>query len=100
MKHLAFALVALLALAGCQTINDIDSGIQRSLPAFCQGAQTFHAGFTIAAAGGQMKPKLAAREASLWATLEPLCADPTTANSTTLVLTLMTAYVTVMKEAG
>lgn len=92
--------VVSLALAGCTTT--IDSAIQKSLPRICADAETAHIAFVAVAATGKVKQSVIDKEAFAYASLQPLCANPSQQTAATVLiqaLTLYTAMSTALKEA-
>ena len=95
MMKIAIAAVALVALAGCSTVDKIDSAIQRSLPQICSGASILHTSFVALADTGAVSAKLVTREAQAWSVLEPLCTNPGSATSTSVLVAAGNAYVVI-----
>lgn len=102
MQKLIVAVVCALALAGCQTVTDIDAAIQKSAPQLCAAATPLHESFIAVAATGAVSQKTIDREAQAWALLQPVCADPSHATSTTVLVAAANAYIVIsqaLKEA-
>lgn len=93
MKHVAAAF-ACLALASCQTA-DIDEAIQKSAPQICAAATPLHNAFVVVAASGEISQRTIDREAAAWAVLQPICADPSSATSTTILIAAAQAYIVI-----
>jgi hypothetical protein len=90
------AVVACLALAGCQTAaNNVDQAVQKSLPAICQGAATAKPVLMLLIDGGKIKAKDANAIKAAYASLEPLCADPSTVTAADVLVQATVAYLTI-----
>ena len=102
MSLISLAVVAgSLALTGCVT-TDIDSAVQKSLPAICKNADTAHIAFTAVAATGRVKVSTVQKEANAYAALQPLCANPSQQTAATVLIQALTLYTTMstaLKEA-
>lgn len=102
MQKLIVAALCTLSLAGCQTVTDIDAAIQKSAPQLCAAATPLHESFIAVAATGAVSQKTIDREATAWALLQPVCADPAHATSTTVLVAAANAYIVIsqaLKEA-
>src|ERR1051325_1504734 len=92
----ALALAACLAVAGCQTAaNNVDQAVQKSLPAICQGAATAKPVLMLLIDGGKIKPKDANAINAAYASLEPLCADPSKVTAADVLVQATVAYLTI-----
>lgn len=90
-----FALVAVsVALAGCQT-TEIDATVQKSLPAICQAANTARPALDVAIAAGKLSGKRADAVQAAYASLEPICANPSSQTAATVLVAATTAYLTI-----
>ncbi len=88
------AMLMCLALASCTTTS-LDAGIQRSLPAICQGGDTAYAVLLPFIAAGKLKPKTEAAATAAHESLVALCADPGKANLATVLVAASTAALTI-----
>lgn len=86
---------ALALLSGCQTATDIDAAIQKSAPQLCAAATPLHQSFLTVASTGAVSQKTIDREAQAWAIIEPICADPSHATSTTILIAGANAYIVI-----
>ena len=102
LKHIVAAVAAGSLLTGCQTVTDIDAAIQKSAPQLCAAATPLHESFLTVASTGAVSQKTVDREAQAWAILQPICADPAHATSTTVLVAAANAYIVIslaVKEA-
>ncbi|EFG2886016.1 cell wall anchor protein [Escherichia coli] len=91
MKLLALAAAALLTLAaGCTPSTD--AAIRDNLPKVCSGASIAHTAFTAVAAAGSIPAKTVRREAIAWAALEPLCANPGSQTTASVLVAAAQSY--------
>lgn len=88
MRLIAIA-AAGLSLAGCQTLDD---RIAASLPAICANAAQAHAAFTLATLTGRVPDRTIALEAAAWRSLQGPCADPTGADTATVLVAAAQSY--------
>lgn len=92
MKYLI--VLCMVALAGCNTTS-LDAGIQRSLPAICQGGETAYAVLLPFIAAGKLKPRTEAAATAAHDSLVALCANPGSANLATVLVAASTAALTI-----
>ena len=104
MRLIAFgaaAILAVAALSGCTTTGgkdvfaEIDSAIQQSLPQVCKAAATAQPAIQVAEAGGQLTGQKAAAVDAAYASLAPICADPSKQTAATVLVAATTAYLTI-----
>lgn len=95
LKHIVAVILAASMLAGCQTAGDIDASIQKSATQLCAAATPLHESFLTVASTGAVSQKTIDREAKGWAIIEPICADPTHATSTTILIAGANAYIVI-----
>jgi hypothetical protein len=91
---LATALLAVVALSGCQT-TEIDAAVQKSLPQICSAATTVQPALLVAESAGKLTGKTAAAVDAAYASLAPLCASPGTQTAATALVAATTAYLTI-----
>ncbi len=91
------AVAAALALAGCTTDQTakVDQAVQKSLPALCQGAATAKPVLTLLIDGGKITGKDAAAIQAAYASLEPLCVDPSSQTAAAVLVQATVAYLTI-----
>lgn len=96
-------LIAILFLTACTTTGEVDMAIQKSLPQVCASAEVAHAGFiAVAAVTTKIKERTVRQELLAYDALKPLCANPSSATSATVLITATTAALqiaTALKEA-
>lgn len=95
------ALVACVALAGCETTS-IDATVQKSLPAVCKNAETAKPVIALLIESGKLKGKKADAATAALATLDTLCVDPGSQTAASVLVAALSAYLTVssaMKSA-
>lgn len=98
MKLIAFIAAACLslALAGCQTTaTNVDNAVQKALPGICQGAATAKPVLMLLIDGGKFKAKDAAAIQAAYASLEPLCVDPSKETAAAVLVQATVAYLTI-----
>lgn len=95
MRTLLIAAAAGLSLAGCSTTSQIDTAIQKNLPAVCQGASTAHIAFVAVAATGRVSERTMRREQAAYDALAPLCVDPSKATTAAVLVAAVNAYATI-----
>lgn len=91
IKLLAVATVC-AALAGCQTMKDIDTAVQNNLPKMCSGASQIYLAFSAIASTGKIPEKYVRKADSAWAAMEVVCRDPSSVSSSTALVTAARAY--------
>ena len=86
-----------LAMAGCTTDQTakIDTAVQKSLPAICQGAATAKPVLDLLISGDKIKGKDAAAIQAAYVSLEPLCADPSSQTAAAVLVQATVAYLTI-----
>jgi len=94
MKILLVLLGCCLTLASCNTTK-LDAGIQRSLPAICQGGETAYAVLLPFIAAGKLKPRTEAAATAAHDSLLTICANPETANFATVLVSASAAVLTI-----
>lgn len=92
------ALLLTFALAACTTTN-IDTAIQQSAPQMCAAAAPLLTAFDVAAAGGAVSQRAINNVAKARAVLDPICANPSAANSTTILIAAANAYVAIVNAS-
>lgn len=100
---LVLPISAALLLGGCQITEiqkDVDKVIRSSLPEICSAATTARDTFVALSLEFQM-PESASRAVETgWAILEPLCANPSAATSTSILLRAIAAYRMIAEALG
>lgn len=97
----AAAILAVAALSGCTTTGgkdvfaQVDAAIQQSLPQVCKAAATAQPAILVAEQGGQLTGSKAAAVDAAYASLAPICADPTKQTAATVLVAATTAYLTI-----
>lgn len=96
MKILFVAIAACLALAGCQTTAaNVDQAVQKTLPAICQGAATAEPVLTLLIDGGKIKANKAAAIQAAFASIKPMCVDPSKETGADVLVQATVAYLTI-----
>jgi hypothetical protein len=96
MKLLAIIAAVAFALAGCTTVEKIDTAIQANIGQFCAGAASTQAIYL--AASPAIPERYTKRVSRAYATIEGLCADPAKVNTVTLTAALA-AHIAAIKAA-
>lgn len=96
MKLLAIMAAASLALAGCNTREDLDAAIQKNIGQICAAAAQTHAVYLAAAP--LIPEKQQVRVDRTFATVEAVCANPASANTVTLTAAAA-AHIAAIKAA-
>lgn len=96
MRMLLIA-AATLALAGCTTT--LDTNVQKNLPAICTAAKQAHGVYLVATAVGKVSAKTRRNVDAAWSSLQPLCADPVTQTTASVIAAAFAAYVTISAAA-
>lgn len=103
MRVIIPALVASLALAGCQTtIDSADEAIQKNLPIACQGVSVAHASFLALEGLHPLKASIVAAERIAYSDAAAYCAHPETATTVSALATVVrstVAIVAALREA-
>lgn len=94
---LALAAV-MLAVAGCTTTK-LDADIAKNLPAICTAAGQAHGVYLLAAAAGKVSAKNQSRADAAWNSLQPLCADPSSQTTASVITAAFAAYLTISTAA-
>ncbi|WP_036838340.1 hypothetical protein [Pleomorphomonas oryzae] len=94
---LGFALLAVVALAACQTtVTKIDDAIAKNLPTACAALDTAHAAFVAVSTTGKIKASIVTKEAAAYAGVAAICADPSSVSTSTALVKVATAYAAVV----
>jgi hypothetical protein len=103
---LAAALAGAVALAGCQTIDTIDSYIKKNLPIACSSMDVAHQAFLVAHAARPFSQATLDSEATAYANAKTFCDNPGAVNTVAIVTTILTtaiqinAYIRQAERAG
>lgn len=96
MKLIVMFVAAALALAGCTTVEKLDTAIQKNIGQFCAGASQTQA---VYLASIDLIPASArARVEQTYATVERICAEPEKA-STVTITAAVAAHLAAIKAA-
>jgi hypothetical protein len=94
LRFIPAALAASLALAGCQTLDTIDSYIKKNLPVACQSLDLAHQAFLVAHAARPFNETILQSEAAAYGNAKTqICDHPETVTSVTLVTVVFTTVV-------
>lgn len=91
---LTAALCGTLALGACQT-TALDNAIRTSLPQTCRAADAAYQAFMVYASAGAVSPVMVDRVEIAWLTLGPICSDPASQNTATVLVAAAQAYATI-----
>jgi hypothetical protein len=94
----AAAAAACLLASGCSTTK-LDADIRQNLPAICTAADQAHGLYLVAVAAGKVSAKNQARADAAWASLQPVCADPASQTTASIVAAAFAAYLTISSAA-
>jgi hypothetical protein len=98
MKIVALAVIPALALAGCQTMDQMDTWFARNKPKICSGIVTQHGLFEIGVRTGEVAQKYVDLEAKLYSRALVVCNNPN-AQVTDALIAAADAYRTLLKKA-
>lgn len=94
MKTIVAMMAALAIMSGCQT----DALIQANLPQVCGYAKPEYVAFVeivAAAAPDKISPKTVRTVRAAWDSLEPLCDNPSSATTGSVLVAAIAAYITI-----
>lgn len=89
MRKLIIALCAVVALAGCQTIDNIDSFIKKQLPIACSSLDVAHAAFGVVHSARPFNAQIVESERIAYTDAKALCDHPETVTSVTILNTVI-----------
>lgn len=98
MRLLLLLAAAMLALAGCTTV-DIDQSIRKNLPQICKVSADAHNLYLMAVAFGKVSERNRQRVDDAWSSLAPLCKDPSSQTAAGVLTAAFTAYLTINSYA-
>lgn len=78
-----------LSCTACQT-TDLDSAIQKNLPAICKNAELGH--LTFQALGEAVSKTSRNREAAIYASLEAICLNPAGQTTASVLISAISTY--------
>lgn len=102
MKIIVAMIFVAMSIAGCTTTSKIDSAIQANLGQVCSAAETIHPVFIALVDAGKVSQGTAEKELLAYNTLKGFCVDPSTANTTSVLVAVVTNYAVMtraLKEA-
>lgn len=102
-KSFIIGIAGILALSGCTTLSNANTTIQQSLPKVCTAVSASYAGFEVLASTGRVKAKTVQKVELVYASIQPICADPAHANVTTALIDVINAASAIaagLKEAN
>lgn len=100
MVRIVAFIAACALLSACTTVGKIDAAVQKNLPEICSGAAVLHSSFIAVAATGAVPERTVQQESTAWGVLEGLCANPSSATTTTVLVAAANAYVVIVRAVN
>jgi len=98
MRMLLIAVAAMLAFAGCTTTK-LDADVAKNLPAICTAADQAHGLYLLALAADRVSARTERRVDAAWTSLRPVCADPASQTTVSIITAAFAAYLTISAAA-